>query len=69
MWRLNPRSLIQLLETLLIYIYIEREREREGGGGDSIHEHFWKTVKSESKKCIINLIYLILPRLENLSNS
>ena len=37
MWRLNPRSLIQLLETLLIYIYIERERERErereGGGG------------------------------------
>ena len=36
MWRLNPRSLIQLLETLLIYIYIyrEREREREGGGGE-----------------------------------
>ena len=36
MWRLNPRSLIQLLETLLLYIYIyrEREREREGGGGE-----------------------------------
>ena len=54
MWRLNPRSLIQLLETLLIYIYIyiyrERERERERGGGEiQFMKIFGKLLKVKVK--------------------
>ena len=47
MWRLNPRSLIQLLETLLIYRERERERERGGGGEIQLMNIFGKllTVK------------------------